>query len=72
MEVEETRMGRYEDEVSRIIMTADKTPGTEDIKPEAYVGDFGLTVEEGQPYGVTCASLPPRPPARRRLATPSA
>lgn len=62
MEVEETRMGRYEDEVSRIIMTADKTPGTEDIKPEAYVGDFGLTVEEGQPYGVTLCITPSTAP----------
>lgn len=58
MEVEETRMGRYEDEVSRIIMTADNTPGTEDIKPAAYVGDFGLTVEEPQPYGVALCITP--------------
>ncbi len=62
MEVEETKMGRYEDEVSRIIMTADKTPGTEDIKPDAYVGDCGLTVEERQPYGVTLCITPSTAP----------
>ena len=62
IEVDETTMGRYENKVTKIVLTADKTPGIDDIKPRAYVGDFGLTVEEHLPYGVALCITPSTAP----------
>ncbi len=55
---EETGYGRYEDKIAKNILGIDKTPGTEDIKPEAYSDENGLTVEERAPYGVIGAITP--------------
>ncbi len=55
---EETTYGRYEDKIKKNILGIDKTPGTEDIKPEAYSDENGLTVEEIAPYGVIGAITP--------------
>jgi len=55
---QETGMGRYEDKIEKNLLVADKTPGTEDLRPIAYTGDRGLTLVERAPYGVIGAITP--------------
>lgn len=62
LELEETGMGRYEDKVLKYHLTLDKTPGVEDIKPEAFSGDDGLTIVERRPFGVAGCILPSTAP----------
>ena len=58
MAVSETKLGRYEDKVRENILCATKTPGTEDIQPEARTGDDGLMLLEYAPVGVIGALTP--------------
>jgi acyl-CoA reductase-like NAD-dependent aldehyde dehydrogenase len=54
----ETGLGRYEDKIEKNLLVADKTPGTEDVKPEVVTGDHGLTLFERAPYGVIASITP--------------
>jgi len=56
--VEETGMGRVEDEVAKHMTVANKTPGIEILRTDAFSGDHGLTIEEMAPYGVIGAVTP--------------
>ncbi len=56
--IRETKYGRYEDKIKENILCATKTPGTEDIHPEAITGDNGLTLLEYAPVGVIGALTP--------------
>lgn len=58
MGVEETKLGDVGDKVNKHIVAASKTPGLEDIKPEAITGDHGLTITEFAPYGVIGSITP--------------
>ncbi len=58
MDLEETGYGRFEDKITRFNFFLQYTPGTEDIKPEAYCGDNGMTVVERVPFGVVCCITP--------------
>lgn len=60
---EETGFGRVEDKTLKNILAAEKTPGIEDIVPEAFTGDHGLTLVEGAPFGVIGAITPSTNPA---------
>lgn len=62
-ELEETGMGRFEDKVAKHLLTIEKTPGTEDVKPEVYSGDDGLTLIERRPFGVAGCVLPSTAPS---------
>lgn len=55
---EETGLGRTVDKVAKLELTATKTPGTEQLRPEAWSGDNGMTVEEYGAYGVVGAVTP--------------
>ncbi len=55
---QETGMGRYEDKIEKNLLVADKTPGTEALRPTAFSGDDGLTLIERAPYGVIGAITP--------------
>ncbi len=55
---QETGMGRYEDKIEKNLLVAEKTPGTEDLRPIVYTGDHGLTLVERAPYGVIGAITP--------------
>ena len=55
---EETGYGRYEDKIAKNILGIDKTPGVEDIKPEAFSDENGLTIVERAPYGVIGSITP--------------
>lgn len=49
---EETGMGRWQDKILKNELAIKKTPGAEDIKPEAFSDDHGLALVEHAPYGV--------------------
>ncbi len=56
--VRESTLGRYEDKLRENILCATKTPGTEDISPQAVTGDHGLMLLELAPVGVIGALTP--------------
>ncbi len=58
MGVNETGMGNVGHKILKHHLVADKVPGTEDIKTEAYSGDRGLTLVEMGPFGVIGAITP--------------
>ncbi len=55
---EETGYGRWEDKVVKNRLVTDRTPGLEDLTPDATTGDFGLTLVELAPFGVIGAITP--------------
>jgi len=55
---EETGLGRTEDKVVKNLLVTDKTPGPEDLEPDATTGDQGMTVTEFAPFGVVAAITP--------------
>lgn len=58
MAVEETGMGRFEDKITKNILAATKTPGTEDLETRAWSGDEGVTTVDMLPFGVIGAITP--------------
>lgn len=63
MGVNETGMGNVGDKIMKHHLTADKTPGTEDIKTIAWSGDRGLTLVEMGSFGVIGAITPATNPS---------
>jgi propionaldehyde dehydrogenase len=64
MACEETGLGRPQDKYLKIVLCARKTPGPEDLQPQSYTGDHGLTLVEPAPYGVVGVITPStNPPA---------
>ncbi len=61
--VEETGLGKVDDKVGKNLLAAEKTPGTEDIIPKTYTGDYGFTLVEQAPYGVIGAITPSTNPS---------
>ena len=55
---EETGLGRFEDKLAKNKLAIEKTPGIEDIIPEAFSGDDGLTLQERLPFGVIGSITP--------------
>lgn len=55
---QETGMGRYEDKLEKILLNANKAPGTELLDPNAWSGDGGLTLVEYAPYGIIGSIIP--------------
>jgi acyl-CoA reductase-like NAD-dependent aldehyde dehydrogenase len=61
--VDETGLGRYEDKVNKNLLAATRTPGIEDLVPDAISGDHGLTVVERAPYGLITSITPSTNPS---------
>ena len=55
---EETGLGRPEDKTLKNLLVTNKTPGPEDLEPQTWSGDRGLTVTEWAPFGVVAAITP--------------
>jgi acyl-CoA reductase-like NAD-dependent aldehyde dehydrogenase len=55
---QETGMGRQGDKLEKNLLVAERTPGTEPLRAEAWTGDRGLTLVERAPYGVIGAITP--------------
>lgn len=56
--VTETGLGRYEDKIVKNRLVTTKTPGPEDLEPQAVTGDDGMTVTEWAPMGLVGAITP--------------
>ncbi len=54
----ETGLGRAEDKVQKNLLVTTKTPGAEDLEPQAVTGDGGMMVTEFAPYGVIGSITP--------------
>ena len=65
--VEETGMGRVADKIIKHQLVANKTPGTEDLKPMVMTGDDGLTLVEPAPFGVIGSITPSTNPSETVL-----
>lgn len=63
MGVNETGMGNVGDKILKHHLTADNTPGTEDLHTIAWSGDRGLTLVEMGPFGVIGAITPATNPS---------
>ena len=63
MAVEETGMGNVAHKILKHKLTADRTPGTEDITTRVWSGDRGLTLVEMAPFGVIGAITPSTNPS---------
>lgn len=63
MAQEETGLGRVEDKILKNELGICKTPGVEDIVPEAFTDDHGMTLVEHAPYGVIGSITPSTNPA---------
>lgn len=63
MAVQETGMGNVGHKILKHRLTAEKTPGTEDITTKAWSGDRGLTMIEMGPFGVIGAVTPSTNPS---------
>ncbi len=61
--VRETGMGRVSDKIIKHQLVANKTPGTEDLRPTAFTGDCGMTLVEMAPYGVIGSITPSTNPS---------
>ncbi len=55
---EETGLGRVDDKIVKNRLVTEKTPGLEDLAPQAVTGDHGLTLMEPAPFGVIGAITP--------------
>jgi propionaldehyde dehydrogenase len=57
MELEETGLGKAQDNSAKIL-SACQVPGMEDLAPEVYAGDRGVTIIERLPIGVIASVNP--------------
>ncbi len=58
MALRETGLGRVEDKIVKNRLVTTKTPGPEDLEPQAVTGDQGMTVTEFAPVGIVGAVTP--------------
>lgn len=58
MAVEETKLGNVADKVKKNLLCANKTPGMEILRAQAWSGDHGLMLMERAPFGVIGAITP--------------
>jgi propionaldehyde dehydrogenase len=54
----ETGYGHVEHKVLKNLLAANKTPGIEALRTQAWSGDYGLTLVEMAPFGVICSITP--------------
>ena len=55
---EETGYGHVEHKLQKNLLAANKTPGIEDLRTQAWSGDYGLTLVEMAPFGVIGSITP--------------
>jgi aldehyde dehydrogenase len=58
MAVAETKLGNVADKVKKNLLCANKTPGMEMLRAQAFTGDHGLMLMERAPFGVIGAITP--------------
>ncbi|MEN6462333.1 MAG: aldehyde dehydrogenase family protein [Syntrophomonas sp.] len=63
MELEETGFGRLEHKMKKFYVTLEKTPGIEDVMPQVFSGDQGLSIVEYRSFGIAACITPSTAPA---------
>ena len=63
MAVSETGMGRVNDKITKNVLQAERTPGTDVLVPTAITGDAGMSLIENAPWGVIASVTPSTNPA---------
>jgi acyl-CoA reductase-like NAD-dependent aldehyde dehydrogenase len=58
MAVSETGLGNVKDKIQKNLLCANRTPGTEILRPVAFTGDHGLTLHERAPFGIIGSIAP--------------
>ncbi|MDR0869543.1 MAG: aldehyde dehydrogenase EutE [Planctomycetaceae bacterium] len=58
MEMNETKIGRLEHKIDKLVGLGKNAPGVEFLRSESFSGDHGLTVIEFSPFGVIGAVSP--------------
>jgi aldehyde dehydrogenase len=51
-ELEETQIGRLPHKIEKLQVIADRIPGVEFLRTDAFSGDYGITLQEYAPFGV--------------------
>src|SRR5262245_39944545 len=51
-ELEETKIGRLPHKIEKLKVVADRIPGVEFLKTEAFSGENGISLQEYAPFGV--------------------
>ncbi len=57
-ELEETKIGRLSAKIEKLQVVADRIPGVEFLRTDAYSGSNGVTLEDYAPFGVIGAITP--------------
>lgn len=57
-ELDETKIGRLPHKIEKLKVVADRIPGVEFLKTEAFSGENGVTLQEFAPFGVIGAITP--------------
>lgn len=57
-ELEETKIGRLEHKIEKLKVVADRIPGVEFLRTEAFSGENGIALQEYAPFGVIGAITP--------------
>jgi aldehyde dehydrogenase len=58
MEMDETKIGRRDHKVEKLVTAAERTPGVETLRTDCISGDYGVTLTEYAPFGVIGAITP--------------
>jgi aldehyde dehydrogenase len=58
LELEETKIGRLDHKIEKLIVCGEKVPGVEFLRTDAYSGSNGVTLTEYAPFGVIGAVTP--------------
>jgi aldehyde dehydrogenase len=57
-ELEETRIGRLDHKIEKLQVVADRIPGVEFLRTDAFSGEHGIALQEYAPFGVIGAITP--------------
>jgi len=57
-ELEETKIGRLQHKIEKLTIIADRIPGVEFLRTDAFSGENGITLQEYAPFGVIGAITP--------------
>jgi aldehyde dehydrogenase len=57
-ELSETKIGKLKHKIEKLQVVADRIPGTEFLRTDAYSGTHGVTLEDFAPFGVIGAITP--------------
>ncbi len=57
-ELEETRIGRLQHKIEKLIVCAERVPGVEFLRTDAFSGENGISLQEYAPFGVIGAITP--------------